>query len=139
MKKDLYFNENGTLKIVQFTDIHFSNDNEADHQTVKLMERILKEEKPDFVMITGDTVYGPDNIRFLGKALAPVTEAGIPWSFVFGNHDTEEGVGYEELFAAFTGLPGCAAYNADDSIEGKGNHFLEVKDRNGDTKWVLYG
>lgn len=139
MKKDLHFNENGTFKIVQFTDIHFTSDNEVDHQTTKLMEDILWAEKPDFIMMTGDTVYGPDNILHYKKALAPVTESKVPWSLVFGNHDTEEGVEYEELFAAFTGLPNCAAYDADSSIDGTGNHFLEVKDRNGAAKWVLFG
>ncbi|QHQ63504.1 metallophosphoesterase [Anaerocolumna sedimenticola] len=139
MKTEFKFNSNGTFKILQFTDIHYSSDNQLDHGTARLMEQILKEEKPDFIMITGDTVYGPDNINLLSKALAPVTGAGIPWSFTFGNHDTEEGVGYDELFGAFTNLPNCAAYNADDSIDGMGNHYLEVKDREGRTKWVLFG
>ncbi|WMJ86681.1 metallophosphoesterase family protein [Anaerocolumna sp. MB42-C2] len=139
MNTELKFNSNGTFKILQFTDIHYSNDNELDHGTTKLMEQILKAEKPDFIMITGDTVYGPDNISLLSKALLPVTDAGVPWSFTFGNHDTEEGAGYDKLFDAFTRLSNCAAFNADDSISGMGNHYLEVKDWEDNTKWLLFG
>ena len=139
MKTELQFNNKGTFKILQFTDIHYSDDKEADHCTTRLMEQILREERPDFIMVTGDTVYGPDNINLLSEALAPVTSAGVPWSFTFGNHDTEEGMGYDELFILVTNLPICAAYNADASISGTGNHFLEVKDRWGNTKWVLFG
>lgn len=139
MERELYFNEDGNFKILQFTDIHFTNDSEPDHKTTALMGRILEAERPDFIMLTGDTVYGPDNTKFVEKALAPVTETGIPWSFVFGNHDTEEGVGYEELFPAFTALPNCRAFNADASVQGTGNHFLKVKTREGETRWVLFG
>jgi 3',5'-cyclic AMP phosphodiesterase CpdA len=139
MEKELYFNEDGKFKVLQFTDIHFTNDSEADHKTTALMQRILEAENPDFIMLTGDTVYGPDNTEFLVKALAPVIETGIPWSFVFGNHDTEEGVGYEELFPAFTALPNCLAYNADETVDGMGNHILKVKTREGKTRWVLTG
>ena len=57
MKKDLYFKEDGKFKLLQFTDIHFTNDSEADHKTTALMQRILGAEKPDFIILTGDTVY----------------------------------------------------------------------------------
>ena len=54
----LAFSEEGKFKILQFTDIHFSDNNQVDEETVRLMRKILKEENPDFIMITGDTVYG---------------------------------------------------------------------------------
>ena len=139
MKNELFFKEDGTFKIVQFTDIHFSEDNETDHNTTKLMTKIILEENPDFIIVTGDTVYGPDNMKHLEKALAPIIEAGVPWSYTFGNHDTENGANYDLLFPIITSFPNCVAYNADDSISGMGNHFLRVKNQYGETKWVLFG
>jgi len=137
--KDLFFKDDGTFKIAQFTDIHFSEDNEVDHNTTKLIFQIIKEEQPDFIIVTGDTVYGHNNMKHLKKALAPIMEAGVPWSYTFGNHDTEDGADYDVLFPIITSLPNCVAYNADDSISGMGNHFLRVKNQQGETKWVLFG
>jgi 3',5'-cyclic AMP phosphodiesterase CpdA len=139
VKKDLFFNDNGTFKILQFTDIHYTEDNELDHRTTDLMRKLIREEKPDFIITTGDTVYGPDNAKNLEKALAPIIESGIPWSYTFGNHDAEWGQTKELLFSIIESLPNCVAYNADDSLSGMGNHYLEVKSKQGETKWVLFG
>lgn len=139
MKRDLFFKDDGSFKIIQFTDIHFCKDNEADHHTTKIVSQIIQQENPDFIIATGDTVYGPDNVRYLEKALSPIIESGVPWSYTFGNHDTEDGAGADVLFPIITGFPNCAAYNADDSISGMGNHFLEVINHQGETKWVLFG
>jgi 3',5'-cyclic AMP phosphodiesterase CpdA len=139
LKKELFFKNDGTFKILQFTDIHFSEDNETDHRTTELMRQLIEQEKPDFIITTGDTVYGPYNTLHIEKALSPMIESGIPWSYTFGNHDTEEGDDYATLFPMITGLPNCITYNADDSIGGTGNHYIEVKNQQGETKWVLFG
>ena len=43
-KKLLKFNSNGKFKIVQFTDIHFGEGEDADAQTQSIMLEILKKE-----------------------------------------------------------------------------------------------
>lgn len=133
------FNENGSFKILQFTDIHYSNDNETDWETVALMRNILKEEKPDFIMITGDSVYGSKNRQLLSKALAPVVESKIPFSYVFGNHDTEDGEGYDSLVEELHTLPGCVFYEDKECTAGVGNHIIEIADENNQVQWILTG
>ena len=91
MAYELRFNEDGNIKIMQLTDLHFTNDDEADHKTVELVRQALRDEKPDFVIVTGDMVYGEHNLEFLPKVFAPLTEGDCPWTFVFGNHDSEWG------------------------------------------------
>lgn len=135
----MYFNEKGKFKILQFTDIHYTDDSHKDHQTTKLMKQIIEVEKPDFIIATGDTVYGPDNTKYLENAFGPMIESGVPWSYTFGNHDTEEGEDYDVLFPMINSLPGCVTYHDEDSVHGVGNHYLEVKNKQGDTKWVLFG
>lgn len=135
----LVFSEEGKFKILQFTDIHFSDNNQVDEETVRLMRKILKEENPDFIMITGDTVYGENNVEHLHLALAPVIESQIPFSYTFGNHDTEEGADYSILFPMITAIPNCVAYHDERSKVGMGNHMLEVVDGNGEVKWVIVG
>lgn len=138
MKRDLFFNQ-GKFKILQFTDIHFSEDNELDHQTLRLMEQLIREETPDFIILTGDTVYGPKNDLHITKALEPILNSDIPWSITLGNHDTEEGVDDEALFEIISNLPNCMSCNADASIHGMGNHYNTVKNMHGETRWILFG
>lgn len=135
----LRFSTEGKFKILQFTDIHFSDNNEVDQETVKLMRKILKEENPDFIMITGDTVYGTQNAEHLPLALAPVIESNVPFSYTFGNHDTEDGQGYDVLFPMLREMPNCMLYHDESSQVGTGNHTLEVMDDQGEVKWVIVG
>ncbi|MDF2872438.1 MAG: hypothetical protein K0R05_4013, partial [Anaerocolumna sp.] len=138
MKTDLKF-QNGKFKIMQFTDLHYVDGSSVDEKTINLMRRLLAIEKPDFVMITGDTVYGSDNLGGIDKALEPLVEAEIPWSLVFGNHDDEEGVEKEELIKKVMDLQGSLVFHAEDSGFGIGNHYLEIKNGNNETSWVLFG
>lgn len=138
MKRELRFNEEGKFKVLQFTDIHYTDGGGEDHKTTELMERLIKEEQPDFIITTGDTVYGPDNTKHIEEALRPIIDSGIPFTYVFGNHDTEEGEGYDVLFPRIEKLPNCMAFNADKQLNGTGNHFLTVDDKAGQIKWVLF-
>lgn len=137
--KKLTFSSEGKFKLLQFTDIHFSDNNAVDQETVSLMRKILKEENPDFIMITGDTVYGEENVEYLPLALAPIIESNIPFSYTFGNHDIEEGQGYEALFEVLQGISNCMMYHDESSKVGVGNHTLEVVDDKGEVKWVIVG
>lgn len=138
MDSDLRFNEDGNIKIMQLTDLHYTNDDEADHKTVALMRQALKDEKPDFVIVTGDMVYGEHNLEFLPKVFAPLIESGYPWSFVFGNHDSEWGHSRMELLEAGMRMKGCMASHDSSSIDGVGNHVIEIKDKNNKTKWAVF-
>lgn len=135
--KELLFRADGTFKIMQLTDIHYEDGSKEDQNTLSLMERLLQRETPDFIMITGDTVYGVDNVENLSKALRPVIDSKIPWSLVFGNHDTELGKGYEELFSEVQKLPGCIAYHEEESGSGVGNHVIRIIGTDGTLKWAL--
>ncbi len=133
----LKFREDGTFHILQVTDIHFQEDDDTDHRTLALMRQIIAEEKPDLIISTGDTVYGPANLEHIGPALVPLTESGIPWTLVFGNHDTEEGLPYEELMPVIRKLPGSLFTDDRAAGHGFGNHILNVADDTGKTVWTL--
>jgi metallophosphoesterase superfamily enzyme len=64
---------------------------EADPLTVKFMEKVLRDEKPDLVIFTGDQLHHdlPDSLTALLKVVAPIIERSIPFAVVFGNHDSE--------------------------------------------------
>ncbi|NLH41360.1 MAG: metallophosphatase, partial [Planctomycetes bacterium] len=54
----LKFDSAGRFKIVQFTDLHLHEGGEKDRQTLALIGQILDVEKPQLVVLTGDTLSG---------------------------------------------------------------------------------
>lgn len=136
--QSLAFREDGTFKILQLTDVHWVDGSEKDQQTLALMRRIIETEQPDFIAVTGDLVYGELNLSQLPAALAPVIQSGIPWTYVFGNHDAEWGHSREELCEGAMKLPGCMMQRGDPQVDGVGNHVILVRDKQGKLHWSLY-
>ncbi|WP_419955239.1 metallophosphoesterase family protein [Neobacillus niacini] len=140
MKKQLQFRQDGTFKIVQFTDLHWENGDQLDADTNRLMERILIEEKPDLVVFTGDVIYSPASnnpIAAFRGALEPVEKMNIPWAAVFGNHDTEGDVSKEELLAVMQEYPNSLTEAG--VVSGAGNYVVRVLDSSGaEVKWALF-
>jgi hypothetical protein len=133
-KPMLRFNKEGAFKIIQFTDIH--NGKLMDPRTTSGMEKILDSEKPDFVILTGDTVTTGslgtlEELRVsVADACQPMVARKIPWVVVFGNHDTDNivkiGVTKEQMLDLYRALP----YNinpptAPDTF-GAGNSQLSI-------------
>lgn len=52
------FNRKGEFKIVQFTDVHYIPDDPRSDIALERISEVLKVEKPDLVVFTGDMVYG---------------------------------------------------------------------------------
>lgn len=86
-------------------------ESEADPLTVNFIGKILDDENPDLVVLTGDQLHHDiaDSQSALFKVVAPIIERSIPFAAVFGNHDSEgihalsreyllsQGSQYEEL------------------------------------------
>ncbi|OXM13923.1 metallophosphoesterase family protein [Paenibacillus herberti] len=142
MSNLLKFREDGTFKIVQFTDLHWQNGNEEDQLTGALMEQVLDAEKPDFVAFTGDIIYGlgcDDPLKALRQAVEPVVSRGIPWAGVLGNHDAERNTKAtrEEVLQGLMAIPGSLTGHTP-GITGYGNYELAVQGRDGNVASVLY-
>ncbi len=86
------------LKIIQFTDLHLMND-EKDEKTYQLMSTIIHQEKPDFIALTGDQTMSSESVMLYRQLGDFMDSHKIPYTFVFGNHDTE-GSTYQLLIDA---------------------------------------
>lgn len=93
----LTFNQNGTFKIAQFTDIHLVPDAPESQPSLKLIQFILDAEKPDLVVFTGDIVTGKPAKKGWEMVLEPVIGNGIPFAVTPGNHDDEHDVSRAKL------------------------------------------
>ena len=139
----LHFSRDGRFKILQIADLHFSVNRgkcrdtvispcvNSDNMTNTLLAHVLDEEKPDFVVFTGDQLNGQgtswDPKSVLAKFATTVTDRGIPWSAVFGNHDEENGDVKDEQLKMMQALPYSLLERGPRDIHGVGNYVLEVK------------
>lgn len=94
--------KNDSFKIVQFTDTHFGNlpHHRDDIRTFDLINQILRLEKPDLIVHTGDIMWS-EGVKDSSKVFQIVMEHfdkyDIPLAITFGNHDSEEGITRKEL------------------------------------------
>ena len=128
------FNNEGKLKIVQFTDIHWRAGDPATADAAANMNRVLDEEKPDLVIYTGDITTAKPAAEGLDRAFEPAISRGIPYAATLGNHDDEQDLTRQQLFDYIRKKQG--SFNS----QAEGNDFaISVTSADGkQTKAVLY-
>ncbi|CAN1309629.1 Probable inactive purple acid phosphatase 29 [Linum perenne] len=142
----LRFGKSGELKILQVADMHFGNGKStgcldvfpnqtrtcSDLNTTAFIERMIRAERPDLIVFTGDNIFGfdaTDPEKSMNAAFAPAIASGIPWAAVLGNHDQESTLSREGVMKHIAGLKNTlASVNPADvrEIDGFGNYNLEV-------------
>jgi hypothetical protein len=131
--KPLRFRADGTFKIVEVSDVHFTlnskcNDLSAaqqrypcsDANATAFWRTLIAEEDPDLFLFTGDNVCGGCALgggAAIDGLLADWAPGGanahVPWLAVEGNHDGESGLNYAQVAAKLLTMPaGLNAPNA---------------------------
>lgn len=106
LASSLKFNNDGTFKIVQFTDVHMVHDNPASDVALKRIEETIVAERPDLIVFTGDIIFGRPAEEGMREVLETVAKHNVPFVATMGNHDSEQG------------LPNCELYKIVRSIKG---------------------
>jgi hypothetical protein len=123
----LKFNVDKTFKIVQFTD---TQDNQnTDPRTIRLIQTVLDDQKPDLVVFTGDNIAphgsipptAADVVAAIHNIAAPVDQRRIPWFITFGNHDQEMGMDEEKMFEIYRSYPFNINQRSPKGVSGTGN------------------
>lgn len=146
----LTFRPDGTFKILQLADLHFSVSPEpcrdfdasdprfaargclAKNDTLALVEMWLDTEKPDMVVLTGDQLNGQgtswDPRSVLSLYTAPLIARKIPYAVILGNHDSESGpLTREEQMQIISQMPYSYSINGPATITGAGNYYLKLE------------
>lgn len=144
-QQKLKFSRDGKYKVLQVADLHFSTGVgkcrdpvpaesekgcEADPRTLKFINKVLDLEKPDFVVMTGDQVFGqaaPDPETALFKAVLPFIERKIPFAITLGNHDDESNLSREQMMLLALSLPFSVAAIGPEAVDGYGNYVVTVE------------
>ena len=136
--KRLEFRDNGTFKIVQFTDTHIHQ--QAVHATAldSMMQEVLDVENPDLVILTGDIVTR-DCPEKIWQELAEIFAARqVSWCAVLGNHDDEYDTSRKELAVLFQRLPYCVNETVE-HITGTTNFILPIVGKDDRVEALIYG
>ena len=129
-QKSLHFNKDKSLKILQFTDVHYKPGVLASDTAIIQINDALDAERPDFVVFSGDLAWGKPANTCFDNVLQTVISRKIPWAYVNGNHDDEQGWTRKQIMDYIVELPYCYAIHGDRHLKGEGNYILEVKKSN---------
>ena len=130
---NLRFNQSGTFTIVQFTDIQHTFP--VDPEIISLMESVLDEANPQFVVITGDILSEKTRTRedvsgTIYQVASPMTTRDIPWAIILGNHDEDHtpvsGMDADEILRLCISLPFNINRPSPAGITGRGVMYLPV-------------
>lgn len=138
-KENLKFNTDGTFKILCFGDLHErliiedALSQRRFNDMSLFMKTAIKVLNPDFAVLLGDTLSKKDESEgfslykaALKRILQPILDANVPFGYVFGNHEYDEG--QEELIAeAYDEFSSCHVYNDDPNITGTLNCCLPIR------------
>ncbi|KAG6355889.1 hypothetical protein INS49_015273 [Diaporthe citri] len=140
--------ENGKFKVMQVSDMHLSTGVgvcreampespegercEADPRTLDFVTRVLEDEKPDLVVLSGDQINGdtaPDAQSAIFKYAQLLIKHKVPYVTIFGNHDDEGAAGAltrANQMALVETLPYSLSKSGPEDIDGVGNYYVEI-------------
>ncbi len=139
-----YFTTDGDFKVMQLTDVHITGGVlgvSGDKKAINAVAAMITAEKPDLVVVTGDTSFpvpwaGTINNRFAHELFGHLMERlGVYWTVTFGNHDSEAYNFYNREAVAKMydddALTHCLFTRDDGGVYGEGNHVINVKNSAG--------
>lgn len=139
-KVKLQFNEDGTFKILQLTDLHWNESKEENPKALsKLITDLVKVETPNLIVLTGDIITEQPAMKGWENIASVLADCGIPYAITMGNHDPEV-MDRDSIFDFLATQPLSVAEKGPSEISGVGNYILKIKSSDGSdkTKALLY-
>lgn len=136
----LQFNNDGTFKIMNFSDIQDGKNLMS--ITEDFMKAAIETEEPDLIILTGDNIAGntlaesktEKAIRAVMDVLDPY---GIPVAVVFGNHDEESGMNKEDQMAIYNQYSCSISYDDGEALWGCGTYNIPIYSSTDESKVVF--
>lgn len=131
-------------KVLQITDIHILNDEKKDAKAFKTIRAMVETTQPNMIVVTGDVTSEKENMTAFQTFGSFMEGLKTPWAFVFGNHEGLD-IPYEngevvdgkiiadkqQISNYLEGLDYCIYERGDESVDGMGNYYYNVRDENG--------
>ena len=137
---EYFFTTDRDFKVMQLTDVHIGGgflSRKDDKMAINAIAAMVQEEKPDLIIVTGDTAFAVPYISgTINNAIAHrmfmrlMERLGVSWTVAFGNHDSEAYNYYDRVEVSEMyddkSLQYCL-YLPDGDLSGEGNHVINVR------------
>lgn len=102
------------------------------------MDALVAAQKPDFITIAGDVVYGEfdNNGTVLQMVIEKMDSYQIPWAPIFGNHDNETTLGADWQCEQFMKSTYCI-FNQNNQYGGNGNYSVAIS-KKGEVQRLIF-
>lgn len=148
-----YFITDEDFKVLQLTDVHIGAgflSAKKDSMAINAVEAMVRAEKPDLVIVTGDIGYpvpyqaGTLNNKNAATIFANLMEnMGVYWCPTFGNHDTEaysyfDRESISRVYNNKEKYPHCLFQVGPEDVDGYGNYVVKVKKTTGEVTQAFF-
>ncbi len=125
------------FQILLFSDIQIGTDYFADTKALNMMDELVNQTNPDFIMTTGDNTY-----LVLADVLTPTIVQklegyGIPWGVTLGNHDSDGVTDRNWLGNQYEGAKNSLFKMGPENVYGVGNYVVNIVDAAGEPCYSL--
>ncbi len=125
--------KNGKLKVVQFTDIHWTPGSPGCIDTESTIRSILKSEQPSLAVLSGDVVTEAPAKKGWNAIIRLFNELHVPFVVTMGNHDAEY-MSKDSIYNYLMQSPYYAGEKGPQEIKGCGNCVLPIYGSTGNDK-----
>ncbi len=131
--------------VLQLTDIHWSSASQIGNDEFgceKYIRKVVAEAQAhaghiDLIEITGDTFMLTDK-RAVAKFIDMMTDIGIPYAMVWGNHDRESTYNPNWISKQFAEAPNSLYTEIDqDDVHERGNYVINLVNPDGSVAWQI--
>ncbi|MDD4370389.1 MAG: metallophosphoesterase [Anaerostipes sp.] len=123
-----------------------------DYKALKAVYKLISKTHPDLVVVTGDLVFPLGVMSFSLNNTTPMIQfasfmrnIGIPWAFLYGNHDTENVANgsvetVKDIFkaASFKTSQNFLYPYVQPDITGRNNQLIELRNEDGSLNQALF-
>lgn len=128
----------GKFKIMQLTDIHWTEGRAECAQTIASIKDIVSKERPQIAILTGDIVTGTPALEGWHSVISIFEELKLPFTVTQGNHDAEF-LSRDSIFSLLMSSPYYVGDKGPQNIFGMGNCVLPVyREKGGEVEALLY-
>ena len=133
----------GRFKIMQVSELHILSGGALDRKSLDFVGRAIDAAQPDLLVVTGDLSLAADNAYAFSVWNDFISEKGVKWAFVFGNHDSTGYADKTRLCKLLGDFSGCLFRQGPTNLaDGRydymlGNYQILLADADGQTLFSL--
>ncbi len=117
--------KDGKFRLMQLTDIHWTEGTKHCPKTIKTIKEVIRIEKPQLVVITGDVVTGQPAREGWHSIIKIFDDLQQPFVVAMGNHDPEY-LSRDEMYKLLLKSPYYVGKRGKKKLTGAGNCIIPI-------------